>query len=351
LIPKFNIGAKVMNKKIDKLFSLLTEIINRTRYSDSERLQTILMHLQANLDDRIKRDPLIYPMMRLASYFSNLGMFEELTRGFEYYWFITDLVKNFAQKEKEISANLARTASLLFNKNNLMASVTCSRDDLPIYTKELTNFIHSLPEAKIAYNEWKFNLQKKNEGFLSTSKVQYIHKGYNLKKLGYPWSGKIKVLHFILSSELTNRLRIIGGAYAGGCSFTSDGQVFFISYRDPNLKETLDNYDTIPGYLDTLELSDKEMTRYIIGTISNLDRPLTPMLKGFSALRNYLEKTKQEDLQRERDEILSVSLADIKGMKKMIADILSQKAFCVYGSEEKINSQKELFGKIEKLNR
>ncbi|HLP57744.1 MAG TPA: insulinase family protein, partial [Candidatus Deferrimicrobium sp.] len=352
MIPKFVIASKVLNKKIDKLFPLLAEIVNRTRYTDADRLQKILIRHQSGLDAEIKRNSSTYARTRLASYFSNSGMFEELTDGCEYYWFINDLVKNFAVKQTEIIDNLTKTASLLFNKNNLTVAVTGSQDDLPVYTKELTNFINSLPENKVSYQEWKFNFEKKNEGFLSTSKVQYVHKGYNLKKLGYTWNGKIRVLNQILSSDwLQNRIRVVGGAYGGYCSFAPNGQVFFSSYRDPNLKETLDNYDAIPGYLDKLELDDKDLNRYIIGTISALDRPLPPSLKGNLAVRYYLEKTKPEDLQRDRDEILSVSLADIKAMKKMAVDILAQKAFCVYGSEEKINSHKELFGKIEKLER
>jgi presequence protease len=353
LIPKFVIEAKVMNKKVDKLFQLLDEIVNKTRYADIDRLQTILIQYQSNLDAAVKRNGFVYSRTRLASYFSNTGMFDEMTTGFEYYWFINNLVKNFAEKKNEISENLARAASLLFNKSNLIAAVTCSRDDLPAYSQELPKFVNSLPEGKTpVFNKWKFNLEKKNEGFLTASKVQFVQKGYNLKKLGYTWSGKIRVLSQILSSDwLQNRVRIIGGAYGGFCSFSSNGQVIFSSYRDPNLKETLDNYDAIPDYLDKLDLNDKDLTRYIIGTISTMDNPLTPSEKGTTALRYYFEKTKPEDIQRERDEVLSVSLGDIKAMKKMAADILGQNDICVYGSEEKINSHKELFGKIEKVDK
>ncbi|MDQ1354070.1 MAG: presequence protease [Acidobacteriota bacterium] len=113
----------------------------------------------------------------------------------------------------------------------------------------------------------------------------------------------------------------------------------------------MDNYDAIPDYLGKLELNDKEMTRYIIGTVSELDKPLTPSDKGNVALRYYFEKTTPEEVQRERDEIVSTTLGDIKTMKKMVSDILEQNAICVYGSEEKINSHKELFRKIEKLDR
>ena len=162
----------------------------------------------------------------------------------------------------------------------------------------------------------------------------------------------MRVLSQILSSDwLQTRVRVMGGAYGGSSSFAQSGQVLFSSYRDPNLKETLDNYNAIPDYLDKLEVNDKDMTRYIIGTVSGLDRPLTPSQKGETAVNNYLQRIKPEDIQRDRDEVITTTLPDVKGMKKMVSDILGQNAFCVYGNEEKIKSQTDLFGKVENLSK
>jgi presequence protease len=352
LVPKFAVTSKVMNKKVNKMFDLLEEIVNKTSLGDEERLKAILVRHQARLDAQIKRNGYPYARMRTASYYSNVGMFNEMTGGIEYYRFISDLVKNFDSQSKEIVENLTKTASLLFKKDNMIVGVTCGKNDLPAFVKEAGKFIDALPKGEINYADWKFNLDKKNEGFLTASKVQYVIKGYNLKKLGYEWSGKMRVLSQILSSDwLQTRVRVMGGAYGGNSSFTQNGQVLFSSYRDPNLKETLDNYNAIPDYLDKLEVNDKDMTRYIIGTVSGLDRPLTPSQKGENAVSNYLQKIKPEDIQRDRDEVISTTLPDVKGMKKMVSDILGQNAFCVYGNEEKIKSQTDLFGKVENLSK
>jgi Zn-dependent M16 (insulinase) family peptidase len=169
--------------------------------------------------------------------------------------------------------------------------------------------------------------------------------------LGYQWNGKMRVLNQILSSDwLQNQVRVIGGAYGGFSSIAPNGQIMFHSYRDPNLKETIENYNAIPQYLEKLEVNEKEMTRYILGTIADVDNPLTPSQKGDVAVRYALEKTSAADLQKERDEVIQVSLADIKAMKKIIIDILDQNALCVYGNEDKIQAQKDLFGKVQKLN-
>jgi len=352
LLAKFMVTGKSTNKKVDKLFELISEIINKTKYADVERLKTILTKAQAQADASVKRNGMAYAQIRTMSYYSNIGMFNELTGGFEYYWFLTDLVNNFNTKSKEICDNLAKAASLIFNKNNMTAAVTCSKEDYPVFVQNAEKLISSLPEKPVNLNKWEFKFEKKNEGFLTASKVQYVVKGYDMKKLGYKWDGKMNVLNQIISTDwLQTRIRVIGGAYGGFASFSENGSVLFMSYRDPNLKETLANYDATPEYLDKLEIDDKAMTRYIIGTIASIDNPMTTSQKGGVALKYYLEKTKPEDIQADRDAILSVTLKDIKDMKKMVSDILGQNAYCVYGSEAKINAQKDLFGSVKSISK
>jgi Zn-dependent M16 (insulinase) family peptidase len=350
LIPKFIVDSKATNDKVDKMFELMTEIVNNTIYSDKDRLKAVLTRHQSRLDANIKQNGFGYTRTRLFSYFSNEGMFDEMTGGVEYYWFVTDLTNNFDEKADQIVNSLTETAKLLFNKNNLIVSVTCGKDDLGVFTGNLDNFVKIQPEGTADYKSWNFKLENKNEGLLAASKVQYVVKGYDFKKLGYEWDGKMRVLDQILSSDyLQNQIRVIGGAYGGFSSFGSTGRVYFASYRDPNLKETLKNYDATPEYLTKFEADDKEMVRYIIGTIARIDRPLTPSQKGNVAVQNYFQKTTKEDQQKDREAILTTTVEDVKNMKKMVEDILAQNAFCVYGNEEKIQSEKNLFKELVKL--
>jgi Zn-dependent M16 (insulinase) family peptidase len=350
-IPKFVINSKAMNVKLNKMFDLTEEIVNHTRLTDITRLKAIIIRHQSQLSEQVKQNGFNYAQTRLISYFNNSGMFDELTNGFEYYWFVTKLANNFDGMQEEIADNLVKTAKLIFTRENLIASVTCGKDDYQIYSNNLKNFINALPDDKAEYQDWKFNPESRNEGFLTPSKVQYVIEGYNFKKLGYNWNGKILVLNRMLSRDfLHNRVRVVGGAYGGFSTFNQNGLVLFNSFRDPNLKETLDNYNAITDYLDNLNFSENEVTKYIIGTISAIDNPITPSQKGNIAVKNYLEKTSKADVQRERNEVLSTTLNDIKQMKKMMGDVLSKNAFCVYGNEEKIQSQKDLFGSLEKIN-
>ncbi len=352
LIPKFVINTKAMGAKIDKLFELSNEIANNSIIDDKERLKDVLVRHQSQLDASIKSNGFGYAAKRAKSYYSNRGMFNEITSGVDYYWFITDLLNQFDDNADEIIRKLNETADLLILKDNLIVTVTSEKDDYKQFSKALKKFLKIRKSQEIVYNNWKFDFETKNEGLIAASKVQYVVKGYDFKKLGHKWNGKIEVLNQILSRDyLYNNIRVIGGAYGGWCNFSADGDAYFASYRDPNLKNTLKIYQETPNFLENFNADQKEMTRYIIGTISGIDQPKTPSQQGNASVKFYFENINQEDLQRERNEVLNTSLDDIRNMKKFVEDVLAQDAFCVYGNEEILQKNKDIFHNLIKLVR
>ena len=115
------------------------------------------------------------------------------------------------------------------------------------------------------------------------------------------------------------------------------------------INETIDNYNATPEYLENLVVSETDMTRYIIGTIAGLDNPLTPSQMGSMAFKYELEKTTKEQIQKHRDEVLSTKLDDIKAMKEMVGKILAQNIHCVYGNEDKVQQNKDLFKNVMQI--
>jgi len=344
LMPYFVVNGKVLNDKVGKLFELTDEVLYRSEIDDKERLKILLKKHQSRLYAMTQRNGLGMAMTRLSSYYSNQGQFSELTRGYTYYRFVTDLMENYDENYDEIVSNLKEVAGLLFNKQNMTAYVACSQEDLSKYNTELTAIAEEMPNDEHPLQEWEFAFEKKNEGMLTPSKVQYVTKGYNFKKLGFDYDGKIRVLNQILSREwLNNQIRVIGGAYGGFCGFSQSGDFYFASYRDPNLKETIENIDGSARFLTEFEPTEDEMTRFIIGTISNMDRPRSPSQEGSTALSFYMTNTTQKEVQAIRDEVLSTTAEDIRGMAEFVEKILDQSAICVYGNEDKLNAEKDLF--------
>ena len=344
MIPKFRVTTKSMDNKLDKLFELSAEILNKTLFSDTNRLKTILSRHQSQLDQAVKSNGFRYATRRLASYFSNEGMFREQIGGLDYYEFVTGLNDRFDQDHSLLVSNLVRVAGMLFTRGNLIAATTCSDQDYPEFETHLKDFISTLPDRPVTQNSWTFELKKLNEGLMAPSKVQYVLDGYDFKKLGYSWNGKMRVLSQILSTDyLQTQIRVIGGAYGGFTNISNNGTFTFASYRDPNLLETVERYKGVPKYLSDFTTDEKGMTRYIIGTIAGMDTPVTPSDKGNIAVSNYFTRQTKESLQQDRAAVLGTTISDIRAFAPLAQAILDQNYLCVYGNADKIRKEKALF--------
>jgi Zn-dependent M16 (insulinase) family peptidase len=177
--------------------------------------------------------------------------------------------------------------------------------------------------------------------------VQYVGKGANFLKLGYKYTGSMRVLETLLRYDyFWTKIRVQGGAYGAFTSFNRNGMMNFGSYRDPNLKETIDVFDGTADYLENFAASDREMTKAIIGTISGVDTPLTPQMKGEMADNCYLRGISYLDRQQMRTEILTTRQGDIKALAPLVRDCMKENVLCVFGGEQKIKDNKKLFGSV-----
>ncbi len=351
LKPKFVVTSKAMNYKIGKLFELGEEILDQTLYNDAGRLKTVLSRHQSQLDAQMKSNGYHVASRRLSSYFSNQGMLTELTGGLSYYWFVTDLLKNFEINSQNIIANLEKVASLLFTRDNMVVSYTGSEKDQAGFDDGLNFLARKLPHGRAVEHVWNFNLEKQNEGLMAASNVQYVVKGYNFKKLGYEWDARMRVLNQVLSTDwLQTRIRVIGGAYGGFSSIAPGGNFTFNSYRDPNLVSTIENFDNTPEYLSSFNADQRSMTRYIIGTISEMDSPLTPSQKGDQAVSMFFSQRTPEEVQHDRDAVLSTTSDDIRGFAQLVNEILSQHVLCVYGNTDRLTTDQTLFNSLVKID-
>lgn len=345
--PKFVIKTKALVPKLPKLFEIMAEIISTTKFDEKKRLKELIQQLKSRQEMKIIDRGHITAAGRLTSYFSPASAYIEKTSGIAFYKFIDEIERDFDNKSEEIIENLKKVSKLIFNKDNIMVSVTGEEDIYAAFTTELPKIVSILGEEKLPDAKCNFELSKNNEALLTSSDVQYVAKGYNFIKKGYEYKGQMLVLKTIASLDyLWNRVRVQGGAYGGFANLVRSGNIVFVSYRDPNVKETLAAYDGIVDYIGTFEASEREMTKYIIGTISELDSPLTPSMKGERATAYYIRGISQEQRQKERKEVLSTKPEDIKSFKAMLADITKENCYCVLGNESKLKDNKEIFDNL-----
>jgi Zn-dependent M16 (insulinase) family peptidase len=347
LIPKFSVNMKGVSDKSDKLLELAGEILLLSDYSDTARIRNLLDKHLARVEADVKGDGMNYAFLRQRSYHSPLGVFLEAYRGISYYWFLKDLMADYENRAEAIVQKLQYISGSLFTGDNMITGLICGEKDYQALEPGLVNMAGSFPGPGPEKVDWELVPEVKNEGLMAASKVQYVVQGANYRALGYRYNGHLMVLDRVMESGWLNpQIRVKGGAYGGYASFLQSGDVFFGSYRDPNLAETLGNFAGTADFIGDFEADSAEMTRFIIGTISLLDIPLTPTQKGNRAIRNYFSSYTIAEQQRIRDEVLSTSLEDIRALEPLLNDLLGQHIYCVYGNQEKIRANKDLFHSV-----
>lgn len=345
--PKLTVKSKALAENEPELMELLGEILGHTRFDDKKRLKEIIMETRSRLEMAMLNSGHLVASQRLLSYFSQSGKYTEELGGLEFYKFISDLEKNFDSISDQIINELQYVSDAIFNRQNLLVGVTTDMKDYREFEDNFGALAAELGDKKSKPQRYTFNTTSDNEGLITPGKVQFAAKGYNFKRLGYSYNGGMQVLETIVGLDyLWNNVRVKGGAYGAFINIERNGNIYMSSYRDPNLRETLDVYDEAAGYIRDFDAGDREMTKYIIGTVSKLDYPLTPSMKGDRAVQNYLTHVTQDDIQRERDEVLSVKSADIRAFAGMVRDAMNNGCYCVMGGEGKIKENRSIFGKL-----
>ena len=190
----------------------------------------------------------------------------------------------------------------------------------------------------------------KNEGFKTSSKVQYASIVSDYKSAGLKYDGALNVLRTIMSYDyLWINVRVKGGAYGSMCDFNQYGYCTFSSYRDPNLRETYDIYRAAADYVENFECSDRDMTKYIIGTMSNVDMPVSPNGLGALSFAKYISNTPDEFRVKTRREILTTDQARIRSLAPFVRTLSDSQVLCTVGGEDKLSADADLFKTVEKL--
>jgi Zn-dependent M16 (insulinase) family peptidase len=347
--PKFKIKSKALVSKLPELCGLIAEIIRTSKFDDKKRIKELIEQIKSSLEMYLLRNAQQVVASRVLSYFSPAGKYNE--QGLlSFYEFVAELDKNYESRFAELGEKFAQLGILLFNKHNLMVSITLEKENYGKFESAFTAILNVLTTNKAPKQSYEFEVKKLNEGLMTSSKIQYVAKGANFGKLGFKFNGSLKVLETILRYDyMWNKIRVQGGAYGAFTQFRRNGNMVFGSYRDPNLVETIDVYDHTADYLRSFKVSEREMTKYIIGTMSTLDTPLTAQMKGEVAAECYIRHITEQDIQEERDQILATQQENIVVLANLIDASMKENYLCVLGNEEKIREHKEVFIELKNV--
>lgn len=341
----FEIKGKALYGKLPVAFDMMREILMESKLDDEKRIREILAMLKSRLLMKFQSSGHVTAVLRAQSYASPAAKLKDMTNGIAFYETVSYLEEHFEEEKEKLSEKLIDLSKKLFRGDNMMLSYTAAKEgleDLEAMVEKLKNSLHT--QASEEESRCVIHCEKKNEGFKTASKVQYVAKAGNFIDQGVAYTGALQILKVIMSYDyLWQNIRVKGGAYGCMSNFNRIGEGYFVSYRDPNLKRTLDVYEGVVDYLKNFTVSERDMTKYIIGTMSGIDQPMTPASKGDRSMNLYMNKVSAEMIREERNQILDAGQDDIRALYKVAEAVLRADQMCVIGGEDKIEEEKELF--------
>jgi Zn-dependent M16 (insulinase) family peptidase len=342
--------TKFIFENLEKATGLLEEMLFRSDFSDKKRIHDLLKQNISRLELKFQTAGHTAAALRAASYYSPAAALADESSGIAYYQYLKDFENDFDHKVEVFTNRIQVLLKSILRKENLMVDVTGNATALQQVQNYVPSFLGNLYETPVEPCDLVVNCTKKNEGFQNAAQIQYVARSGDFKKVGYEYSGVMKVLKVILGYDyFWQKVRVEGGAYGCMSNFVREGRISFVSYRDPNLENTYEVFEKTPEYLRDFHVDERTMTKYIIGTISNMDTPLTPYQKGVRGLTAYMTDISMDMLQKERDQVINVTAEDIRALADVVADTMAQGYLCVIGNEDKIQEQKEMFQEVKPL--
>lgn len=341
------VEGKAFVRKLPELLDIIGEMCTSSKFTDKKRIKELVQSAYSGAEMAMLQSSAQFMIGNLTSHLSPASALENVG-GLPKYRFLKDLLKNFDDRFAELSEKMAETAKLIFNRQNIVIGITLKAEEYSVFEAECHKLLTVIPNEKREIQQYKWEFGSYQEALASASQVQYVGKGANLHKLGYKEvSGAVRILDVILKYEyFWTKIRVQGGAYGSIIRFGNDGEMLFASYRDPNLKATVDVFDSTADYVAKFDASKRELTKYIIGAISNIDVAATPKTKGLMAQAMWFRGITYEARQKRRNQILGAAVEDIRALAPMIDAAMKENNLCVFGNEVVIGTCKEMFQSV-----
>jgi Zn-dependent M16 (insulinase) family peptidase len=362
-VTRFVLRGKATLDNLDALLEILSEMLLEVRLDDRARFKQLALEEKAGMEERAIPAGHQMTASRLMARLSRAGRFNEMCGGPSQLFFLKRLAKTSKAEWPGVLAALETLRGLLVTRASLVANLTVDPAARPRAQARLESFLAGLPAAPStvagpkgfgpAFRKplWPAPGIPDYEAFVIPAGVNFVGKAVNLYAQGYEPHGAAQVASRILrNGYLWDRVRVQGGAYGAFCLFERlSGNFAFLSYRDPNVKRTLDAFDAAAASLSQLALPGDELEKNVVGAIGDLDAHMLPDAKGYSSLVRWLVGDEDAQRQRLREEILTADPARIRAFGQSLESVAREGRITVVGALASIEDASDKHWKISSL--
>lgn len=346
----YEIKGKALYEKIPFVLDMMKEIMYNTKFTDYKRLKEIIARIRSRFEATMAGSGHSIAMLEGCAQFSASAYYSDMLKGYKAYQFIRELDETFDNNKENIAAKLSELVKIIFNKANVIVSLTADDEGYSLFSEAYSKLSDDMGDEKPVVAQRNYIPVNVKTAYTAASQVQYVARCGNFVKAGYEYTGALKVLKIIFSYEyLWLNVRVKGGAYGCMSGSTREGDFYMVSYRDPNLAKTNEIYEGAAEYVKNFNVSRRDMVKFIIGTIGEMDSPLTPSAKGMRSFTHYMTNTTMDMLRKDRAQVLDATVESIRELAPLIDAAVKQDYLCVVGGQKAINEAKDMFDVVKPL--
>ena len=342
---KLVLGLSLLERSLDKAIELGGELLYETQLTGEmaeAAFARVLSQQKLSMEQQFIQQGNAYAAVRASAHYSVESALSERVSGVTGYHFLCDLLekadwKAMGEKLEALRAKILNHAQLTISLHGSEEAEAKLKELLPGSSFAAKN----RGEAKPYTEELTAPV---NEAFV-------IDGGVNYDLLVWPMERKAdrKVLARVMSYEyLWHNIREVGGAYGTGM-VTRNKVEYLYTYRDPHLAESYDTFAKGPAELAVRDYTEKDLNEFIVGTVSEMDKPQKPCVEARDLDRMYFCGITDEMLAADRKALCAVTAQTLKAQAADLPSKMEKGIRVAFGNKDAIEAAKERFDRVETL--
>ena len=339
---KLTLNMSLLERSLEKAVELGGEWLYETRLTGAKAeaaFARVLSQQKLNMEQQFLQMGNQYAAVRAGSHYSVEYALSEACSGVTGYHFLCALLEQ---------ADLGRKLEAVREKVLHHAALTISLHGSEDARKQLEAL---LPGSAFA-EEMRSPARPYTQALTApVNEAFIIDGGVNYDILTWPQERKPerRVLARVMSYEyLWHHIREVGGAYGTGMVTRAETEYLY-TYRDPHLAESYETFAKGPAELAARAYTEKDLTDSIVGTVSEMDKPMKPSAEARDLDRRYFCGITDAMLAADRKALCSVDAAALKAMAAELGTAMQHGTRVAFGSKEAVEGATGLFDRIETL--
>ncbi|MBR1407553.1 MAG: insulinase family protein [Clostridia bacterium] len=345
--PYLRVSWTALQEDLEEGYRLIDEILTRSDFTDEARLADLISRKKAALKTALTGGIYTQLLYRAVAVTSEGMRYHTYANGFDYYRFLEEAETLIREDPAKVRDSLERVRSLILARGHAVSAFAGSEEAVSVNRPLADAFMASLPLSDAPSLPVSLPAPAAREAVVFDSSVQYNCLYADYKTLGIGHDGSLDAVTSLVSDAfLYPILRDRYGAYGVMHSAMEDEGIYIVSYRDPNVRQTFEVYESLPQLIRDLAPDQKTLDGYILSSYSGYAMPSGELSGAVSAIVNALQGKAQDRALTAMRELKSVTPETVERAASFYEVLAQRGVRSTAGSRSAIEDNAQLYDSV-----